>query len=160
MKTIPPRIAGLVFFASALTSVPTSLRAQDDGPPSPIISRAIAATVDYGNGGVFNPRKSGADFERLGFDPGQQLTITVQFPLDLAGQSMIVEQLDGGLLNFPDGGFVVDSNGNVTIQFQAIDLIGLCRIAVHQPDDQNTIQLWVVDPDHPENTPPNLAGLY
>jgi hypothetical protein len=159
MKNVPVRIAGLALVASGLFGLSTVVRAQD-GTPAPINSRALAATVDYGNGNVFQPAKSNTAFQCLGLDPGQFLTITVQFPTDLAGQPMIVEPLDGGLLTFPDGGFVVDANGKVTFQFQAIDLTGLCRIGVHQPDDSNFVQLWVVDPDHSESTPPDLAGLY
>ena len=84
----------------------------------------------------------------------------MQFPLELAGQAMIAEPLDGGILTQPDNGLFVDSDGNVTFQFQAVDSFGACRIGVHQPDDTNVIELWVVDPDHPENTPPGLPGVY
>ena len=150
----------LAFLVSVHLTISTTARAQDDGGPQPILSRALAATVDYGNDNVFQPSKSNTDFQRLGLDPGQLLTITVQFPVDQAGQAMIVEPLDGGLLSLPDGGFFVDSEGNVTFQFQAIDSFGACRIAVHQPDDSNFIYLWVVDPEHPENTPPDLQGIY
>ncbi|HEY2711466.1 MAG TPA: hypothetical protein VGI60_03050 [Chthoniobacterales bacterium] len=160
MKTIPPRIAGLVFFASALSSLPTSLRAQDDGPPGPIVSRALAATVDYGNEAVFQPAKQSTDFERLGVLPNQVLSITVQFPVELAGQTIIAEALDGGTLSLPEGGLVVGRDGTVSFQFQAGISFGACRIGVHQPDDSNFIQLWIVDPDHPENTPPGLPGSY
>lgn len=159
MKHVPLGIAGLAFLASGLFGFTALSRAQDGTPP-PVTSRALAATIDYGNGNVFQPAKSNTAFQCLGLDPGQLLTVTVQFPSDLAGQTIIVEPLDGGSLTFPDGGFFVDSQGNVTFQFQAVDLTGLCRIAVHQPDDSNFVQLWVVDPDHPENTPPDLAGLY
>jgi hypothetical protein len=33
-------------------------------------------------------------------------------------------------------------------------------VAVHQADDLNFLQFWIVDPDHPENTPPGLPGVY
>jgi hypothetical protein len=159
MKIVPLGAAGLALVASGLFGFSTLVHAQDSTPP-PVNSRALSATVDYGNGNVFQPTKSNSAFQCLGLDPGQFLAITVQFPTDLAGQPMIVEPLDGGLLTVPEGGFFVDTNGNVTFQFQAIDLTGLCRIGVHQPDDSNFVQLWVVDPDHSESTPPDLAGLY
>lgn len=92
--------------------------------------------------------------------PQQILTVTVQFPGDLAGQGVIAEAMDGGTLSLPDGGLVIGSDGNVTFQYQAGDSFGAFRLSVHQLDDTNTIQLWVVDPDHPENTPPNLQGVY
>lgn len=133
--------------------------AQDDGP-QPIVTRAIGATVDYGNNVVFQPAKHTTDFDRLGVDPGTILTITVQFPIELAGQTIIAEPLDDGALTMPDSGLFIGPDGNVSFQFQAGSSSGACRIAVHQPDDSNFMQFWIIDPDHPENTPPDLPGSY
>lgn len=159
MKNVPLGIAVLAALASGLFGFSTLARAQDDGP-QPIVSRAIAATVDYGNDTIFTPAKSSTNFERLGVLPGQTLIITVQFPTELAGQAVIAEPLDGGAISPPDQDLLIDSNGNVSFQFQTSDAFGACRIAVHQPDDSNFVQFWIVDPDHPENTPPNLPGSY
>ena len=149
----------LAALTSGLFGFSTSARAQDDGP-QPIVSRAISVTVDYGNDNIFTPEKTSTDFQQLGVDPEQILTITVQFPSELAGQPMIVEALDGGTPSIPEGGLFVGSDGRVTFQFQAGDGFGACRVAVHQPDDSNFLQFWVVDPAHPENTPEGLPGVY
>ena len=154
---IPLSPIGLAILAGVSLGFAATARAQDDGGP---LSRALAATVDYGNNNIFQPAKHNPDFERLGLLPEQLLTITVQFPVELGGQAIIAEPLDGGILTLPDGGLFVGSDGNVNFQFQASEFPGACRIAVHQPDDSNFIQLWVVDPQHPENTPPDLPGIY
>jgi hypothetical protein len=159
MKSVPLGIAGLALLASGLLGFSSSVRAQDGGP-QPILSRALSATVDYGNDAIFAPAKHGTDFDRLGLDPQQTVTITVAFPVELAGQVMLAEALDAGTLIVPEEGLTVGSDGNVVFQFQAGNAFGATRISVHQPDDNNFVQLWVVDPNHPENTPPDLPGVY
>ena len=158
MKKTPLGLVALTFVVSAFfVSANWAYAQSNDGG---IVSRALSATVDFGNNSVFQPAKSNTTFERLGLLPQQLLTITVQFPAELAGQIVIAEPLDGGTLSMPDGGLFIGSDGAVTFQFQAGNAFGACRVAVHQPDDSNFIQLWVVDPAHPENTPPDLPGVY
>jgi hypothetical protein len=160
MKSVPVGIAGLTLVASGLLGFTSLARAQEEDEPQPIVSRALAATVDYGNDAIFQPAKHSTDFELLGLQPGKIVNMTVQFPVELAGQAMLAEAMDGGALILPEGGLVVAADGTVAFQFQAGESQGACRIAVHQTDDSNFIQLWVVDPDHPENTPPDLPGAY
>ena len=150
---------GLAFLASIHLVISTPARAQDESPP-PINSRALAATIDYGNGAIFNPEKGGTDFNQLGLDPEQKVSVTVQFPVEMAGQAILTEPLDGGLLTLPDGGLIVGADGTVNFQFQAGDFFGSCRIAVHQPDDSNFVRFWIVDSECPANNPPNLEGIY
>lgn len=160
MKIIPLGIAGVALAAGLLSFVlPPSARAQD-GDPQPVISRALSATVDYGNDAVFQPVKQGVDFEQLGLRPEQAVTVTVQFPVELAGQSIVAAPLDGGVLTIPDDGLIVASDGTVTFPLQAGESVGACRIAVHQPDDMNVIHFWIIDAENPGNNPENLPGAY
>ena len=159
MKTVPLGSLGLAFVVSVHVGFLTTARAQD-GEPQPIVSRALAATVDYGNDAIFQPAKHGTDFDQLGLDPGQTVNITVWFPIELAGEAMLVEAPDGGAAVFPEAGLIVTSDGTVTFQFQAGDLPGACRLIVHQPDDTNTLNFWVIDLEHPENNPSELPGAY
>ncbi len=147
--------------AAALFGMSSPARAQEgDPPPEAIVSRALAATVDYGNDAVFQPAKHDTTLDRLGLDPQQTVNVTVQFPVEMAGQSILAEALDGGVVTLPDGGLIVADDGTVSFQFQASDASGCCRLAVHQPDDSNFLLFWVIDPDHLENTPPDLPGAY
>lgn len=165
MKTIPSGIAGVAVAAGLILSVFTPPARAQDGEPQPVISRALSATVDYGkdangNDAVFQPVKQGVDFGLLGLRPGQAVTITVQFPVELAGRLMIVEPLDGGIVTIPEEGLFVAEDGTVTFPFLAGDNVGACRIPVHQPDDMNVIHFWVIDAEHPENNPVDLPGAY
>lgn len=150
----------VVAVATGLFLLIPSVRAQDGDGMEPEASRALAATVDYGDDAVFQPPKHNTCFEQLGLQPQQLLTITVQFPVEFAGHAIIAEPLDGGILTLPEEGLFVGSDGSVTFQFQASDSCGASRVAVHQADDLNFLQFWIVDPDHPENTPPGLPGVY
>ena len=160
MKNIPLGIAGLALAVSGLFGFTPVARGQDGGPPAPIVSRALSASVDYGNDAVYQPAKTAPDFEQLGLDPWQTVTITVQFPAELAGQTLIAEPLDGGALTLPEGGLVVGADGSVTFQFQAGDMVGTCRLAIHQPDDMNVLHFWIVDQQNPANNPTPLPGAY
>jgi hypothetical protein len=171
MKNIPPGML-VVALATSLALLSASLRAQDNGgppsptptpsptPPSTIPSTALSATVDYGNGNLFTPTKQGVDFSCLGFDPGQSVTITVAFPTEFAGQAILAEPLDGGILTLPDGGLIVGVDGTVSFQFQVTDSPGEGRLAVHQADDMNLLHFWVIDPNNPDSIPPGTPGIY
>lgn len=163
MKKFPLGVAGLVLVIGGLLAFSPSALAQDDPPP--VVSRALSATVDYGNDAdgndiSFQPAKQGVDFVQLGLHPGQTVTITVKFPVELAGQLILVEPLDGGSATIPDDGLYVADDGTVTFPFQAISTPGAYRIGVHQPDDQNVIHFWVIDTENPENNPADLPGSY
>lgn len=160
MKNVPLGIAGVAAATGLLLILSSSAQAQEGEEPQPIVSRALAATVDYGNDVVFQPAKQITDFDMLGVLPEAALTITVQFPVERAGQSLILEPLDGGVATVPETGLVIDANGVATFQFQVSMFTGNSRLSVHQADDSNFIQFWIVDPDHPENTPPDLPGVY
>lgn len=159
MKKIPLGIVGVAAAAGLLLSVSTpSAHAQDE--PQPVISRALSANVDYGNDAVFQPAKAGIDFAQLGVRPEQSVIITVQFPLEMVGQLIIVEPLDGGIITIPDDGLHVAEDGTINFPFQAGDNVGACRITVHQPDDMNVLHFWIIDNENPENNPANLPGAY
>jgi len=151
--------AVLAILATGQFGFTTRVSAQDDGTPPSAVSRALGETVDYGNNAIFQPDKFGTDFGLLGVRPDQVVTISVQFPTEFAGQAVSAELLDGGTLTLPDDGLVIDENGIVTFAFQA-SIFGACRINVHQADEVNFIQFWVVDVDSPESNPPDLPGQY
>ncbi|MBA3834015.1 MAG: hypothetical protein H0X34_19420 [Chthoniobacterales bacterium] len=161
MKTIPLRIIGVAAAAGLLLIFSSSARAQgEDGGPQPVTSRALSARIDYGNDAIFQPEKQGIDFTQYGLQALQNVTLTVQFPVELAGQLIIAAPLDGGIITIPDEGLHVADDGTVVFAFQASDMPGACRIAVHQPDDSNVLHFWIIDTEHPENNPAELPGAY
>lgn len=164
MKKLPLGFVGIAAATGLFLIFSPTVRAQD-GDPQPIVSRALSANVDYGhdaqgNDQSFQAAKQGVDFGLLGLDPQQTVTMTVQFPAELAGQLIIVEPLDGGIVTIPDDGLHAAADGTVVFPFKASDTPGACRIAVHQPDDMNVLHFWIIDTAHPENNPADLPGGY
>lgn len=78
MKTVPVGIVGVAAAAGLLFSL-TALQAQEEDEPQPIVSRASAATIDYGNDAIFQPAKHNTDFDRLGLLPQQLLPSRCSF---------------------------------------------------------------------------------
>ena len=160
MKSVPLGMVGLAIIASGLFMSHQTFAQDEDHGPQPVASYAISANLDYGNDAVVQPGKHNTDFDVFGLWSAQEVTITVQFPVEWAGQMILVEPLDGGTVTIPEDGLFADAQGNVSFQFQAGDEFGACRISVHQPNDSNFVQFWIVDPDHPENSPQGLPGPY
>src|SRR5712691_8970158 len=104
MKSVPCGIAGLAILASGLFGFVSITSAQSDDGFQPELSRALAVAVDYGNDAVFQPDKHDATFDQLGIRPQQTVTITIQFPTELAGAAIVAEPLDGGALSLPEDG--------------------------------------------------------
>jgi hypothetical protein len=63
-----------------------------------------------------------------GLAPNQVVTVTVQFGAQEVGQAVQASALDGGTLTVPNGGLIVDQNGNVTFQFQVGAEFGLYQV--------------------------------
>lgn len=159
MKTVPFGMVG-VAAATGLLIFSCSLRAQSDDGFEPEQSRLLAVAVDYGNEAVFKPDKHDFGFDQLGLRPQQTVTITVQFPVELAGTAVVAEPLDGGSVLIPEKGLVVGSEGTAVFQFQGGLWVGASRLSVHVSDDRNLVNFWLVDAEHPENTPSDLPGAY
>ncbi len=159
MKKAPFGTPALTIIGSALFLFAASSYAQDDGTPPAAVSRALAASVDYGNDSIFPVEKFGTDFGLLGIRPEQVVTVSVQFPVEMVGQAVTADLLDGGTLTLPEEGLFIDANGLATFQFQA-SILGGCRINMHQPGEVNFVRFWVVDLTCPESDPPDLPGAY
>jgi len=120
MQRTPLGSVALAFVAGAFFLSANPARAQSNDGSEGIVSRALWATIDYGNDVIFQPSKHGTNFDQYGLDPQQVVTITVAFPVELAGQLILAEPLDAGtLLGISDEGLFVGRDGNVVFQFQA-----------------------------------------
>ncbi len=149
-------LACIVAFLGYAHAIP-SLRAQEEDPPPvpPLVTSSV--TIDYGSETI-QPIKHDSTFANIPLNPGQAVTITVQFDLALSGQTVVADSLDGGQLTVGEQGLVIDQNGILTFQYQADTNPGLCRILLHQLGDGDTIQFWVIDTAHPGDNPPDLDG--
>lgn len=155
----PPVLCGLALLASVNLLFVSQVAAEDDPPPPPAPPplSASAATIDFGSETTAHPRKHDSTFAQLALNPGQAVTIILQFDPSLSGQSVNVDVLDGGEITAPEQGLVIAQDGALQFQFQAGTNPGLVRIVVHQEGDGDTLEFWVIDNDNTDDNPAALS---
>lgn len=117
-------------------------------------SRAQSAEVDDGSGQLpMGPTKQNGRFERISLNPLQVVSVTLHYPAAMAGQTVLLDALDGGRVIVQGRSATVDSAGNVQFSFQAGKSPGHYRIAAHQTGSSDLLQFWVIDREHPEGNP-------
>jgi hypothetical protein len=71
-------------------------------------------------------------FEPVAVDPSASSDVALQFPLSLASKPVVVQPLDGGVLQI--GNSVIDQNGLLSFSFQVTDQPGVHRVIVIDPN--------------------------
>jgi len=149
----PPLLPGLVVLASLFFLQLPGLRAQTDDTQSPLWAR-----IDLGSNRIVKLRNSHAAFERVGLDPDQTIEITLQYPVEMAGQAIVAEPLDGGRVTVSGKGLVINAEGRASFQFKARDVTGEARISLYAGETLQTLRFWVRDKEHPERNPKVARG--
>ena len=127
-------------------------------PVDPLPGQPKIATVTLGIGKVVSPRRHKVTFEKVGLQPAQAVTVTLQYPLALAGRTVAVEPLDGGRVLTPVQDLAVGLDGAFTFQYQAGTKPGLYQVRIHYETRAIALQFWVFDNAHLENVPPVLTA--
>jgi hypothetical protein len=134
-----PILLGLAFFAGGNFFPFHNLVAQ---------SLDVSATVQFSNGQTV----SIADFsDQIGVQPGEAVSVTIQFTSDHAGEAINVEPLDGGRISKTST--AVSDQGLATFSFQAAGGAGLNRVVVRHGLQTLLAQFWVLS-SNPQNNPP------
>lgn len=118
----------------------------------------LAAVIDFGSASLKRPGKTGRKFEQVGIDPHKVVTVTVQYPVDMAGQTIVAESLDGGRVIVQGPALLIDEQGLLRFGFQAGDLIGFSRLTLYNGETIQTLQFWVNDLSHPDQNPATRPG--
>jgi hypothetical protein len=71
-------------------------------------------------------------FEPVTVDPSATSDVRLQFPISFANKSVVVQPLDGGVLQI--GNSVIDQNGLLLFSFQVSDQPGVHRVIVIDPN--------------------------
>src|ERR1700730_11430504 len=141
----------------SVTPVPSPtvppLPTQSPSPsPSVLTDDSLHAVITYGPGQVMIPGSYHGVTSRVGLDPNQLVTITLQFPVNRIGQPVAIQPLDGGTV-IPGSNLGLSSNGNLQFQFQANQKPGLTQVQVWLGAEEYGLQFYVFDPNHPERNP-------
>jgi hypothetical protein len=105
----------------------------------------------------------------VGLQPNQVVDVTVRIgrgdaaPDNPSEETIIIEPLDGGSIVSGSDTVTVtpDNSGTVTFSFsfQAGSDPGVSQISLHGDiAEEIGIQIWVLDPDDPNNNPPSLTA--
>lgn len=126
-------------------------------PLDPFPDQPKTATVTLGVGKVVSPRRHKVTFEKVGLQPGQAVTVSLRYPIPLAGRTVAIEPLDGGRVLTPVQDLAVGLDGTFTFQYQAGKKPGLYQVRIHYETQAIALQFWVFDNAHLENGPPVLT---
>jgi hypothetical protein len=107
----------------------------------------VSATIQFSNGQTVV-----TDFsDQIGVQPGEVVSVTIQFTSDHAGEAIKVGSLDGGRIS--NTSTAVSDEGSVTFNFQAAGSAGLNRVLVRHGLQTLRVQFWVLG-SNPQNNPP------
>lgn len=162
MKHFPPSL-GLVVAASVTFAFLLQSAGQDVGPdvPPPTAPSQTPApldatiTVTPASLQPITATSHGGISDRIGLQPGQLITVMVQFAgAAKPGDVITVEPLDGGQIAGLSNQFIVASDGTISFQFQACQDPGACQVSLHNGANEIGLQFWVLDPNNPDENPP------
>jgi hypothetical protein len=152
------RLVGLAFLASINLSITSAVLGQSALPsPGAGLAFDATATISFGGSQSVTATSNGAVFDRVGLQPNQVVDVTVQFPPEKSGHTIIVEPLDGGCLIGPTNKLVVAADGTFSFRFQAGRDSGDYQVSFHDGAQEIGLQFWVLDLQNPQNNPSVLT---
>jgi hypothetical protein len=112
----------------------------------------VSATVQFSNGQTVVLD----DFsDQIGVQPGEVVSVTIQFAPNHAGEPIKVESLDGGRISNPST--AVSDEGLVTFSFQGAGT-GQNRVVVRHGSQTVLTHFWVLS-SNPQNNPPVITSV-
>ena len=115
----------------------------------------ISAAVQFDDGNAITI----TDFSNIiGLQPGEDVTVTAQFPAaGAAGEPVIVDLPDGGWNSVGKSLATANAQGAITFTVIANTQPGQNRVNLRVGANTVCLQLWVMDSQNPQNNPPNLT---
>lgn len=136
------RFVGLVVLATADFLLFQHVLAQSPG---------VTATVQFNSGQTVTV----TDFsDPIGVQPGEAVSVSIQFDPSHAGEPLKVGPLDGGEVNGTS--IAVSDQGLVTFTFQADASPGRNRVVVRHGLQTLLVEFWALSPN-PQNNPPVIT---
>ena len=84
------------------------------------------------------------------------MKVTLQCPSAQKGDAVLVSSLDGGEITAPAGILRVAPDGTVFFHFRAPGLPGNYRVLVQFAGQEQVLNFYVLDTEHPNNNPPRV----
>ncbi|MGI9113461.1 MAG: hypothetical protein DLM52_11020 [Chthoniobacterales bacterium] len=148
MKLLPAVLA-----ASCIICYAATTQAQSPTTALPLIDRGPAAAMSLESTGAINLTSARGFFGRVAARTNQAVAAQLQFPVDLAGQRVLVQSLDGAQLIGTTDKLTLGADGTATIRVGLGAAEGLYRIGVVCGDSRALVRFYAVAPGRPNPDP-------
>ena len=144
MKLLPAALAACCIICCAAIT-----HAQSPATPLPRIDRGPAAALSFDRGGGIILTSARGFFNRVAARTNQAIAVQLQFPLDLAGQAVRVQSLDGSQLIGTTDKLTLAADGTATVRVRLGPAEGLYRIGVLCGDSRALLRFYAFAPGEP-----------
>ncbi len=144
MKKSPAAVAGCCAFCFAAT-ISGQVGGVGEAPPD----RSPTAVMRFDAGTSLALRSGHGLFGRVAARTNQAIAIQLQFPADLAEQSVLVESVDGAQVIGSANNLVVNADGSATLQLRLGSAEGIYRFIVTCRDSRAVLRFHAIAPGKP-----------
>ena len=103
-------------------------------------AQATGDQITQGNQIIQNDGSTTGRFEPVTVDASTTSSVNLQFPLSMAGKTLAVNALDGGVVQI--GNSTIDQSGMLSFSFQTTGQAGVYRvIAIYPSADQDSLHI-------------------
>jgi hypothetical protein len=133
-----------------------------DSPVAPLqlIDRSPTAAMIFDTGGSLTTRSVQGTFGRVAATIDQSVTVQLRYPIDLAGQPLLIQSLDGGQVVSDTAQATIGLDGTTTLQLQVGGGEGLYRFVLRCGDSFAVLRFYAVPPgkSSPDSTLLTASG--
>ena len=155
-------LSGLALFAGVFFSPIPRLLAQATSGVDPQLmgqsGEGPVALIGFANGGSLTATAERGLSGVVGLQAHETVSLQLSFPANFAGQRVVAESLDGGILRANQPAAIVNRDGSVKLTFEGGALPGLNRVAVRAGSNISVLRFWVIDPRNSTAHPPLLSS--
>jgi hypothetical protein len=131
-----------------------------DSPVAPlqIIGRSPTAAMIFDTGGSLTTRSVQGTFGRVAATIDQSVTVQLRYPIDLAGQLLFIQSLDGGQVVSDTAKATIGLDGTATLQLRVGGREGLYRFVLRCGDSYAVLRFYAVPPGKSSPDPTLLTA--
>jgi hypothetical protein len=154
---IPRRLNGLALVASVHVLPIFSCLAQSIAPSAvPTADTGPSTAITFANSKSLTTKAKSSPSDFININPGETVSIDMQFSALFATTRLIVQPLDGGIISTAEQDNAVGTDGRASVQFRAGTQPGLYRLLLNAGGTISTLQFWVTDTTNAAANPPVL----
>jgi len=151
------KIAPAALGACCIICYAASSYGQSPGTALQLIDSGPAAALSFDNGAGISLPSARGFFPRVAARTSQTVAAQVQFPVDLAGQRVLVQSLDGSQVIGATDNLTLAVDGTATIRIRLGAADGLYRVGVMCGHSRAVLRFYAFAPGEPVSDPTLLV---